>query len=83
MAYQHAGRQLSDLRLVPGYGPGEDVDLDAALGEPLGDLDDVDVKTARVAGPWLLKRRCVNADSRDPPWIASRHGHSPPEETNP
>ena len=74
MAYQHARRQLGYLRLVAGYRPGEDVDLDASLGQALGDLDHIDVKTACVAGPRLLERRCVNADGRDPPWIASRHG---------
>ena len=83
MADQYARRQLGDLRLIAGYRPGEDVDLDAPLGESLGDLDHVNVEAARVAGPWLLERRRVNADGRDPPWIASRHWPSPPELTNP
>ena len=80
--YQYAGSQLGDLRLVAGYGPGEDVDLDAPLGQALGHLDDVHVEAACIASTWLLKRRRVNADGRDPPWIASRQGPSPPEQTN-
>jgi len=35
---------------------GEDLDLDAALGQALGDLDDVDVQAACIAGSWLLER---------------------------
>jgi hypothetical protein len=74
MTDEDAGRELGDLRLVAGYRPGEYVNLDTPLGEALGDLNDVDIKTACVAGPWLLERRCVNADGRDAPWVASRHG---------
>ena len=67
MTHQYAGRQLSYLGLVAGDRPGEDVDLDAPLGKALGHLDDIDVQTARVAGPRLLERRRVNAYGRDPP----------------
>ncbi len=56
MAHQHAGGQLSHLGLLTGDRPGEDVDLHAALSEPSGYFDDVDVKAACVAGPRLLKR---------------------------
>jgi hypothetical protein len=83
VAYQYARRQLGDLRLIAGHSPGEDVDLDTSLGESLRDLDHVNVETARVAGPRLFKRRRMNADGRDAPWIASRHVPSPPELTNP
>src|SRR5215469_18951689 len=81
--HQHAGSQFSDLWLVAGDGPGEDVNLDASLGQSSGHLDDVDIEAACIASTWLLKRRRVNADGRDPPWVASRHWPSPPEQTNP
>jgi hypothetical protein len=83
MADQDARRQLGHLRLVARHGSGEDVDFHTPLSEPPGDLDDVDVESPGVAGPRLLEWRCVNADSRDTPWKASRHVASPPEQTNP
>ena len=45
----------------------EDVDLDAALGQPLRRLDDVDVETAGVARSGLRQRGGVDA----------HHGHVP------
>jgi len=54
--YEHSGSQLGDLRLISGDGPGEDVNLDAPLGQALGYLDDVDVQAAGIASTWLLKR---------------------------
>src|SRR5262249_31967424 len=44
-----------------------DVDLDALSGELLGQLEDVDVHTARIAGPGLVERRGVQADHRQTP----------------
>jgi hypothetical protein len=70
---QDARRELGHLRLVAGNGPGEDVHLDAARGESLGDLDHIDVKAACVAGSRLFKRRSMNADGGYPPWLAWRH----------
>lgn len=55
VADEDAGGELDDGRQGPRRGAGEDVDLDAALGEPLGHLDDVDVHAARVAGPRLVE----------------------------
>jgi hypothetical protein len=83
VTYEDARRQLGHLGLVAGDRPGKYVDLHAPLSEPPGDLDDVDIESSGVAGPRLLERRCVNADGRDAPWVASRHRPSPPEETNP
>ncbi len=75
---QHAGSQLGDRRRVPADRAGEHLDLDAAGGQALGHLDDVHVQAAGIAGSWLVKRRRVDADGRDPPGEASRHGHAPP-----
>ena len=47
---------LEDLVERRAGGAGEDVDLDAATGQPLGELDDVDVHAARVAGAGLVER---------------------------
>ncbi len=54
MPDQHARRQLRNLGLIAGDGPGEDVDLDAALGQSLGNFDHIHVKAASVAGSRLL-----------------------------
>ena len=75
---QHAGHQLGDGRRIAGHRPGEDLDLHAAAGQPLGDLDHVDIQAPGVAGAWLFKRRGMDTDGRDPPGEASRHGHAPP-----
>jgi hypothetical protein len=80
---QHAGRELDDWRLVSGDGPGEDVDLDASLGQELGDFHDIDVETTGIAGARLFERRCVDADGRDSPRVATRHWHTPPRGRNP
>ena len=45
--HRHAGGHLDDRREVAGGGAGEDVDGDAAGGEALGGLDDVDVHARR------------------------------------
>ena len=37
-------------------GPGEDVDLETTLDQPLGELDDIDVHAAGVAGAGLVQR---------------------------
>src|SRR5918999_5782173 len=62
----YAGRQLHDGRQRPARGPGEDVDLDTARGEPFGHLDDVDVHAAGIAGPRLVERRSMHTDRCDP-----------------
>jgi hypothetical protein len=65
--HQYARSQLGHVRLIARDGPGEDVDFDATGGEALGNLDHIDVKAARVAGPRLLKRRSMDADGCYPP----------------
>jgi hypothetical protein len=67
MPDEYSGCQLRDLRLVARHGPGEDIDLNPALGEALRNFDHIHVKAACVAGSRLLKRRCVDTDGRDPP----------------
>ena len=47
---EDAGSQLDGRRQVAARGAGEDLDLGAERGEPAGQLDDVDVHAARVAG---------------------------------
>ena len=64
----HPGRHLDDRRQVAGGGPGEDLHLDAGLGQPPGDLDDVDVHAAGVAGAGLVQRRGVHRQRRHPAW---------------
>ncbi|MEY9214714.1 hypothetical protein ABH917_004160 [Thermobifida halotolerans] len=61
-----SGRHLDLGRLLEGGGAGEDVDGDTASGQPFGDLDDVDVHAARVAGPGLVERGGVQTDGGDP-----------------
>ena len=51
---EDAGSQLDGARRGAGGGPGEDLDLGAALGEPARGLRDVDVHAAGVAGARLL-----------------------------
>ena len=75
---EHAGHELGDRGRIPRHRAGEDVDLDAAGRHPLGDFDHINIQAAGVAGAWLLERRGMNADGRDPPGVASRHGHTPP-----
>ncbi len=60
------GGQVDHGRQPAGGGPGEDLDLDVDRGEPLGQLDDVDVHAAGVAGAGLVQRRGVHA----------QHGHA-------
>src|SRR5439155_1612620 len=56
----HARCQLDHGRQLAGGGPGEDLDLDAGLRQPLGHLDDVHVHAARVPGARLVQRRGVH-----------------------
>ncbi len=63
---EDAGGQLDRGREAAGRGPGEDLDLDVDRGEPLGQLHDVDVHAAGVAGAWLVERRGVHGEHRDP-----------------
>ena len=69
MADGHAAVGLDHRREGRRGRAGEDLDLDAALGQPLGQLEHVDVHAARVAGAGLVKRGRVQADHRD-----ARHG---------
>ena len=62
-----AGAHLDDRRQVAGGRAGEDVDGDAAGGQPAGDLDDVDVHAAGVAGAGLVERAGVHREGRHPP----------------
>ena len=55
VADQHAVRRLDHLRERRARGPGEDVDRDALLGQPSGELDDVDVHPARIARAGLVE----------------------------
>ena len=61
-----AGERLDGRRQRRRGGARVDLDGDVAGGEPLGELDDVDVHAARVAGAGLVQRRRVHADHRDP-----------------
>lgn len=56
VAYEHPGGELDAGRQPARGGLGEDLDLDVDRGEPLGELHDVDVHTARVARPGLVQR---------------------------
>ena len=78
MPDEYPGHQFAHRGGVAGDRPGEDLHLYAAGGHALGDLDDVDVEAARVAGARLFQRRGMDADGRDPPWYPSRHRHPPP-----
>jgi hypothetical protein len=53
---EHARDQFGQLRRVPGDGPGEDLDLDTAVRQPLGHLHHVDVQAPGVSGAWLFQR---------------------------
>ena len=75
-AHEHPGNELGQRRGVPADRPGEDLDLGAPLREPLGDLDYVDVQSARVAGARLVERGRMDAERGDPPWNANgQRGH--------
>ena len=65
VADDDARLHLDGGRQVGRRGAGEDLDLDAALGQLVGDLDDVDVHAARVTGARLLQRGGVDAEHRD------------------
>jgi hypothetical protein len=54
--YQDTGREFDAGRERGGGGPGEDLHLDVDGGEALGELDDVDVHPAGVAGAGLVQR---------------------------
>ncbi len=54
--YEDPGGQLDHGRQPAGGGPGEDLDLDVDGREALGQLHDVHVHTARVAGAGLVQR---------------------------
>jgi hypothetical protein len=54
--YEDAGSQFHDRREIAGGRPREDLDLDVDGGEALGELDDVDVHSGRVAGAGLVQR---------------------------
>ncbi len=56
VAHEHAGRQFDGGRQGAGGGAGEDLDLDVDRGQALGQLHDVDVHAARVAGARLVQR---------------------------
>ena len=66
MPDQYPGGHLDAGGQVTGGGPGEHLDLDPGLGEPAGDLDDVDVHAARVAGTRLVQRGGVYGEYGDP-----------------
>jgi hypothetical protein len=54
--HQNPGGHLDDGWLVPAGGPREDFNLDPGLGQPPGDLDDVDVHASGVTGTRLVER---------------------------
>ncbi len=66
VAHGEARRDVLDRGDVARRGPGEDVDLDTLRGQPPRQLHDVDVHAAGVADAWLLDRRRVQAQHRDP-----------------
>ena len=66
MADQHARVHLDRRRQVAGRGPGEDLDRDAGVGQPLGRLDHVDVQAAGVAAAGRVQRRGVHRQHRHP-----------------
>jgi hypothetical protein len=83
-ADEHPGNELGQWRGVPADRPGEDLDLGAPLREPLGDLDHVNVQSARVAGARLVERGRMDAERGDPPWTANgqrRHRCNQPRQS--
>ena len=69
---QHTRHHLGHRRLIGGGGPGEDLHLDPAGGQPAGGLVDVDVHPAGVTGARLGQRRGVQRDRRHPGDAAGR-----------
>lgn len=55
MPYEDSGREFHLGRQGPGRRAREDLDLDVDRGEALGELHDVDVHAARVAGARLVQ----------------------------
>ena len=72
----HAGRHLDHRGQVTGGGPGEDLHLDVGLGEPPGDLQDVDVHPAGVARAGLVQRGGVYRQGGDAAGPGPRSGTS-------
>src|SRR5205085_9511907 len=66
VADEYTRRELGDRRQLARRGAGEDLDLDAQGGEPLGDLADPDVHAAGVATAGLVERGRVHGQRRDP-----------------
>ena len=66
MPHQHAGGEWDGRRQLAAGRAGEDLDLDAAGRQLAGQLDDVDVHAAGVAGAGLVERRGVNRQHRHP-----------------
>jgi hypothetical protein len=52
---EDAGGEFDTGRQAAGGGPGEDLHLDALGGQALGELDDVDVHAAGIAGSGLVQ----------------------------
>ncbi len=78
MPYEDARGQLHGGRQGARRRPGEDLDLDAQGGELLGQLDDVDVHPAGVAGAGLVQRGGVHAEHRHPARTARYAGQPQP-----
>ncbi|GAA2968306.1 hypothetical protein GCM10020227_40650 [Streptomyces flavovirens] len=74
--HQHAGGHLHRGGQGSGGGPGEYLHLDADRGEPLGQLDDVDVHTAGVTGARLVQGRGVHGQHRDAARLAVAAGEA-------
>ena len=71
----YAGRQCYEGWLVAGRGPGEDLHLDIALGQPARRLDHVDVHSARVSAAGRVERRGVDAEHRHSAQRVARRVH--------
>lgn len=63
--YEDPGGQLDRGREAALGGAGEDLDLDVDRGEAFGQLHDVHVHTAGIAGAGLVQRRGVHAEHGD------------------
>ena len=69
------GASSTRRRQVRAGGPGDHVDLDVERRQAAGELDDVDVHAAGVAGARLVERRRVHADHGQPSRHAAARRH--------
>ena len=76
IAHQHTGGDPLDGRIGGRGGPGEDLYLDAPLGQVQRTLQHIDVHTPGIAGARLGKWRGVHCQHRNPARVV-RCGNAP------